>query len=123
MNTQSCKYSCKNRYLQILIHRGSTSACGEKFTAMTTRNMCGEQHGVWGAPKPCAMRVDTSIDFPSLTRAFSTCSKRLLFEQPHYRKFTDTCGCNPCSVAFATTLRITSAARSNWARQPLTCSM
>jgi CheY-like chemotaxis protein len=28
-----------------------------------------------------------------------------------------------CSVAFATTLRITSAARSNWARQPPTCSM
>src|SRR4030095_16704581 len=95
MNTQSCKYSCKNRYLQILIHRGSTSACGEKFTVMTTRNVCGKQHGVWGAPKPCAMRADTSIDFPSLTRAFSTCSKNNLFEHPHYRKFTDTCGCNP----------------------------
>src|SRR4030095_5113558 len=95
MNTQSCKYSCKNRYLQILIHRGSTSACGEKFTVMTTRNVCGKQHGVWGAPKPCAMRADTSIDFPSLTRAFSTCSKSNLFEHPHYRKFTDTCGCNP----------------------------
>ena len=98
MNNQSCKYSCKNRYLQILIHRGSTSACREKFTVMTTRNVCGKQHGVWGAQKPCAMRADTSIDFPSLTRAFSTCSKRLFFEHPHYRKFTDTCGCNPILI-------------------------
>jgi hypothetical protein len=95
MNTKICKYSCKNSYLQILTHRGNTSACGEKFTVMTTRNMCGKQHGVWSAQKPCAMRADTSIDFPSLTKAFSTCSKRLLFEHPHYRKFTDTCGCNP----------------------------
>src|SRR5262252_4747522 len=92
MNTQSCKCSCKNSYLQILIHRGSTSACGEKFTVMTTRNMCGKQHGVWGAQKPCAMRADTSIDFPSLTRAFFTCSKRFDFGHVSYRKFTGVCG-------------------------------
>ena len=35
---------------------------------------------------------------PSLTRSFFTCSKRLLFEQLYYRKFTDTCGCNPYIV-------------------------
>src|SRR5262245_53304250 len=67
------------------------------------RNMCEKQHGVWSAQKPCAMRADTSIDFPSLTKAFSTCSKRLLFEQLYYRKFTDTCGCNP-GLAFCAQL-------------------
>src|SRR6476659_2210 len=122
MNTKRCKYFCKNSYLQILIHRGSTSACGEKFTVMTTRNMCGKQHGVWGAQKPCAMRADTSIDFPSLTRAFSTCSKRLLFEHPYYRKFTGTCGCNPDMVMCdhvkvhtqsSSFFRLTSPARSS----------
>ena len=73
---------------------------------MTTRNMCGKQHGVWGAQKPCAMRADTSIDFPSLTRAFSTCSKTLLFEQPYYRKFTDACGCNPMMDGFTVCRRL-----------------
>ena len=102
MNTQSCKYSCKNSYLQILIHRGSTSACGEKFTVMTACNMFGKRHYIWGAQKPCAIRADTSIDFPSLTRVCSACSKRLLFEHPHYRQFTDTCGCNPKNVGTVT---------------------
>ena len=49
----------------------------------------------WDAQKPCAIRAEVSIDFTSLMRSFFTCSKRLLFEQPYYRKFTGTCGCNP----------------------------
>jgi hypothetical protein len=49
------------------------------------------------------MRAEASIDFTSLARSFFPCSKRLLFEQPYYRKFPDTCGCNP-NISTATML-------------------
>ena len=98
MKTPNGKYSCKNGYLQIVIHRGRASACGEKFTVMTACNTFGKRPCGWGAQKPCVIRAEARIDFTSLTRSVFTCSKRLLFEQPYYRKFTVTCGCNPCSV-------------------------
>src|SRR5712691_3324674 len=108
MKTSNGKYSCKNGYLQIVIHRGRASAFGEKFTVMTPCNTFGKRPCGWGAQKPYAIRAEASIDFTSLTRSFFTCSKRLLFEQPYYRKFTDTCGCNPkvrSTVACKTPLR------------------
>src|SRR6266853_3417661 len=95
MKTPNGKYSCKNGYLQIVIHRGRASACGEKFTVMTACNTFGKRPCGWGAQKPCVIRAEARIDFTSLTRSVFTCSKRLLFEQPYYRKFTVTCGCNP----------------------------
>ena len=95
MKTPNGKYSCKNWYLQIVIHRGRASACGEKFTVMTACNTFGKRPCGWGAQKPCVIRAEARIDFTSLTRSVFTCSKRLLFEQPYYRKFTVTCGCNP----------------------------
>src|SRR6266704_2094014 len=81
------EYSCKNGYLQIVIHRGRGSACGEEFTVMTACNTFGkgvcvaaEQLWVmlystlpiivpllhkprkrpcgWGAQKPCVIRAD-----------------------------------------------------------------
>src|SRR6266446_3489280 len=99
MKTPNGKYSCKNGYLQIVIHRGRASACGEKFTVMTACNTFGKRPCGWGAQKPCVIRAEARIDFTSLTRSVFTCSKRLLFEQPYYRKFTVTCGCNPLSLA------------------------
>src|SRR6266851_5344886 len=95
MKTPNDEYSCKNGYLQIVIHRGRASACGEKFTVMTACNTFGKRPCGWGAQKPCVIRAEARIDFTSLTRSVFTCSKRLLFEQPYYRKFTVTCGCNP----------------------------
>jgi hypothetical protein len=95
MKTPNGKYSCKNGYLQIVIHRGRASACGEKFTVMTACNTFGKRPCGWGAQKPCVIRAEARIDFTSLTRSVFTCSKRLLFEHPYYRKFTGTCGCNP----------------------------
>ena len=62
---------------------------------MTACNTFGKRPCGWGAQKPCAIIAEASIDFTSLTRSFFTCPKRLLFEQPYYRKFPDTCGCNP----------------------------
>src|SRR6267143_7234604 len=101
MKTPNGKYSCKNGYLQIVIHRGRASACGEKFTVMTDCNTFGKRPCGWGAQKPCVIRAEARIDFTSLTRSVFTCSKRLLFEHPYYRKFTGTCGCNPKYLMFA----------------------
>src|SRR5260221_9216589 len=95
MKTPNGKYSCKNSYLQRVIHPGRASACGEKFTVMTACNTFEKRPCGWGAQKPCGIRAEASIDFPSLTRSFFPCSKSNLFEHPCYRKFTDTCGCNP----------------------------
>src|SRR2546428_6120605 len=95
MKPPNGKSSCKNGYLQIVIHRGRASACGEKFTVMTACNTFGKRPCGWGAQKPCVIRAEAHIDFTSLTRSVFTCSKRLLFEHPYYRKFTGTCGCNP----------------------------
>src|SRR6266700_2453423 len=95
MRTPNCKYSRRNSYLQVGIHRGRVSTFGEKFTVVTPGKTFGKRHCVWGAQKPYEIRADTSIDFQELTRSFHTCSKRLLFEHPYYRKFTGTCGCNP----------------------------
>src|SRR6266581_8796879 len=95
MRTPNCKYSRRNSYLQVGIHRGRVSTFGEKFTVVTPGKTFGKRHCVWGDQKPYEIGADTSIDFQELTRSFHTCSKRLLFEQPYYRKFTVTCGCNP----------------------------
>src|SRR6195256_6914011 len=100
MRTPNCKYSRRNSYLQVGIHRGRASTFGEKFTVVTPGKTFGKRHCAWGAQKPYEIRADTSIDFQALTRSFHTCSKRLLFEQPYYRKFTVTCGCNPYYVLF-----------------------
>src|SRR6267378_151992 len=81
MKTPNGKYSCKNAYLQMVIHRGRASALGEKFTVMTACNTFATRPCGWGAQKPCEMRAEASIDFTSLTRSFFTCSKRLLFCQ------------------------------------------
>src|SRR6266700_1811074 len=99
MRTPNCKYSRRNSYLQVGIHRGRVSTFGEKFTVVTPGKTFGKRHCVWGAQKPYEIRADTSIDFQELTRSFHTCSKRLLFEHPYYRKFTGTCGCNPILLA------------------------
>src|SRR5439155_9117104 len=79
MKTPNGKYSCKNGYLQIVIHRGRASACGEKFTVMTACNTFGKRPCGWGAQKPCVIRAEARIDFTSLTRSVFTCSKRLPF--------------------------------------------
>src|SRR6266481_1798910 len=81
MKTPNGKYSCKNGYLQRVIHPGRASACGEKFTVMTASNTFEKRPCGWGAQKPCGIRAEASIDFPSLTRSFFPCSKSTLFGQ------------------------------------------
>ena len=111
MRTPNCKYSRKNSYLQVGIQRRRASTFGEKFTVVTTGKTFGKRHCAWGAQKLYAIRADTSIDFQALTRSVHTCSKRLLFEHPCYRKFTDTCGCNP---KLARQLGLWEALRAPW---------
>src|SRR6266446_8558933 len=111
MRTPNCKYSRRNSYLQVGIHRGRPSTFGEKFTVVTRGKTFGKRHCAWGAQKPYEIRADTSIDFQALTRSFHTCSKRLLFEHPYYRKFTGTCGCNPYYLARGEVIKI-------WQAQP-----
>src|SRR5216684_6729076 len=125
MKTPNGEYSCKNGYLQIVIHRGRASACGEKFTVMTACNTFGKRPCGWGAQKPCGIRAEARIDFTSLTRSFFTCSKRLLFEHPYYRKFTGTCGCNPSLTTSRSPPVVTTTSTSGWhcPREGRSCSV
>src|SRR6266481_2866864 len=95
MKTPNGKYSCKNGYLQRVIHPGRASACGEKFTVMTACNTFEKRPCGWGAQKPCAIRAETSIDFTSLTRLFFTCSKSNVLRHSHYRTFSGRCSWDP----------------------------
>src|SRR5229473_280027 len=66
MKTPNGKYSYKNGYLQIVIHRGRASACGEKFTVMTACNTFGKRPCGWSAQKPCVIRPTVCLDVTSL---------------------------------------------------------
>src|SRR6266446_3873514 len=75
MKTPNGKYSCKNGYLQRVIHPGRASACGEKFTVMTACNTF-EKRPAGGVPKnPAEFEQRRVLIFHHLRDRFSPAQK------------------------------------------------